>query len=187
MPSPSFEARAARSAAARSAGPVRSLPSTASTLPRTRPMIAAISWSVSTGGSLHVHRVAVDLPRVDDRHDHGVARLVLRESCLTGRAAGRIHDDFADAGTDRIDSDHVRTRVASVGVDLSDDEEGHPLHQWLFAARHQCAGYPSELHCSDLLLVWGSRGQPISCLLYTSDAADDLTRVDLGGRRILKK
>ena len=25
-----------------------------------------------------------------------------------------------------------------------------------------------------------------SCLLYTSDAADDLTRVDLGGRRIIK-
>src|SRR5665811_2620797 len=25
-----------------------------------------------------------------------------------------------------------------------------------------------------------------TCLLYTSDAADDLTRVDLGGRRILK-
>src|SRR5665811_2384207 len=27
----------------------------------------------------------------------------------------------------------------------------------------------------------------ITCLLYTSDAADDLTRVDLGGRRIIKK
>ena len=26
-----------------------------------------------------------------------------------------------------------------------------------------------------------------SCLLYTSDAADDLFRVDLGGRRIIKK
>src|SRR5665811_1078102 len=26
----------------------------------------------------------------------------------------------------------------------------------------------------------------IACLLYTSDAADDLTRVDLGGRRIIK-
>src|SRR5665811_2615399 len=25
-----------------------------------------------------------------------------------------------------------------------------------------------------------------TCLLYTSDAADDLTRVDLGGRRIIK-
>src|SRR5665811_235757 len=28
---------------------------------------------------------------------------------------------------------------------------------------------------------------PEACLLYTSDAADDLTRVDLGGRRIIKK
>src|SRR5665811_1632588 len=27
----------------------------------------------------------------------------------------------------------------------------------------------------------------LACLLYTSDAADDLTRVDLGGRRIIKK
>src|SRR5665811_2156202 len=27
----------------------------------------------------------------------------------------------------------------------------------------------------------------LPCLLYTSDAADDLTRVDLGGSRILKK
>src|SRR5665811_2444073 len=31
----------------------------------------------------------------------------------------------------------------------------------------------------------GSKCYP--CLLYTSDAADDLTRVDLGGRRIIKK
>eukprot|EP00657_Telonema_sp_P-1_P012646 TRINITY_DN931_c0_g1_i3.p1 TRINITY_DN931_c0_g1~~TRINITY_DN931_c0_g1_i3.p1 ORF type:complete len:112 (+),score=10.48 TRINITY_DN931_c0_g1_i3:210-545(+) len=28
---------------------------------------------------------------------------------------------------------------------------------------------------------------PYSCLLYTSDAADDLLCVDLGGRRIIKK
>ena len=27
----------------------------------------------------------------------------------------------------------------------------------------------------------------IDCLLYTSDAADDLLCVDLGGRRIIKK
>src|SRR5665811_2221732 len=35
----------------------------------------------------------------------------------------------------------------------------------------------------------GRRGGPCdasACLLYTSDAADDLTRVDLGGRRIIK-
>ena len=30
-------------------------------------------------------------------------------------------------------------------------------------------------------------GLNISCLLYTSDAADDLLCVDLGGRRIIKK
>src|SRR5659263_366084 len=30
-------------------------------------------------------------------------------------------------------------------------------------------------------------GKVFSCLLYTSDAADDLLCVDLGGRRIIKK
>ena len=37
----------------------------------------------------------------------------------------------------------------------------------------------------DLEAWWRRRGQP--CLLYTSDAADDLLCVDLGGRRIIKK
>src|SRR5665811_2599491 len=32
-----------------------------------------------------------------------------------------------------------------------------------------------------------STGRSFPCLLYTSDAADDLTRVDLGGRRIIIK
>ena len=31
------------------------------------------------------------------------------------------------------------------------------------------------------------QGAPHPCLLYTSDAADDLLCVDLGGRRIIKK
>src|SRR5659263_117959 len=31
------------------------------------------------------------------------------------------------------------------------------------------------------------KDQHLSCLLYTSDAADDLLCVDLGGRRIIKK
>src|SRR5665811_1357592 len=34
------------------------------------------------------------------------------------------------------------------------------------------------------LLVLAAGDKVSSCLLYTSDAADDLTRVDLGGRRI---
>src|SRR5450756_2544866 len=34
---------------------------------------------------------------------------------------------------------------------------------------------------------WTLNGTNDSCLLYTSDAADDLLCVDLGGRRIIKK
>ena len=45
-------------------------------------------------------------------------------------------------------------------------------------------------------LAYGAMGLPLAfvalplyviCLLYTSDAADDLLCVDLGGRRIIKK
>src|SRR5665811_1532653 len=35
--------------------------------------------------------------------------------------------------------------------------------------------------------IWLNSTVFFPCLLYTSDAADDLTRVDLGGRRIIKK
>ena len=31
------------------------------------------------------------------------------------------------------------------------------------------------------------RGLPLTCLLYTSDAADERSSVDLGGRRIINK
>ena len=43
---------------------------------------------------------------------------------------------------------------------------------------------------SDLVLpgvVIVKHANPCGCLLYTSDAADDLLCVDLGGRRIIKK
>src|SRR5450756_378612 len=35
--------------------------------------------------------------------------------------------------------------------------------------------------------MWDIDGNEYICLLYTSDAADDLLCVDLGGRRIIKK
>src|SRR5678815_5841113 len=38
-------------------------------------------------------------------------------------------------------------------------------------------------HCVALALTWHS----LACLLYTSDAADERSSVDLGGRRIIKK
>src|SRR5665811_2637919 len=40
---------------------------------------------------------------------------------------------------------------------------------------------------SDTPLDSPMRAKFSRCLLYTSDAADDLTRVDLGGRRIIQK
>ena len=36
-------------------------------------------------------------------------------------------------------------------------------------------------------LVKNQRDQVVGCLLYTSDAADERSSVDLGGRRIIKK
>src|SRR5665811_1823473 len=54
----------------------------------------------------------------------------------------------------------------------------------------------SDFIVDGLHLWWEERKQDLCglkqlviniCLLYTSDAADDLTRVDLGGRRIIEK
>ena len=38
-----------------------------------------------------------------------------------------------------------------------------------------------------VIMISGHGSIDIACLLYTSDAADDLLCVDLGGRRIIKK
>src|SRR5450756_323723 len=42
-------------------------------------------------------------------------------------------------------------------------------------------------HVDELLRVYREFNHIHHCLLYTSDAADDLLCVDLGGRRIIKK
>ena len=36
-------------------------------------------------------------------------------------------------------------------------------------------------------VMWAYYGKWLTCLLYTSDAADERSSVDLGGRRIIKK
>ena len=38
-----------------------------------------------------------------------------------------------------------------------------------------------------IMATWKNVGLYIICLLYTSDAADERSSVDLGGRRIIKK
>ena len=52
-------------------------------------------------------------------------------------------------------------------------------------AARAVAGLPGAVR---LRLLRALPGEPLrACLLYTSDAADDLLCVDLGGRRIIKK
>ena len=51
------------------------------------------------------------------------------------------------------------------------------------------AGYPA-MGMTDKVGVYAGCGFPDytwNCLLYTSDAADERSSVDLGGRRIIKK
>ena len=45
---------------------------------------------------------------------------------------------------------------------------------------------PNETHNYTIFTIYPDEGN-YTCLLYTSDAADDLLCVDLGGRRIIKK
>ena len=47
-------------------------------------------------------------------------------------------------------------------------------------------GQPGNASGADLRHTGGGRQLRV-CLLYTSDAADDLLCVDLGGRRVIKK
>src|SRR5450756_2876022 len=55
------------------------------------------------------------------------------------------------------------------------------------------ASYDASVSSASLQRLWRSSclatatGIACTCLLYTSDAADDLLCVDLGGRRIIKK
>src|SRR5450756_3169597 len=72
---------------------------------------------------------------------------------------------------------------------------------WLWKRLHEQASTPRRLvyclptrvlveqtvDCARRWVAKAGMDIPVSCLLYTSDAADDLLCVDLGGRRIIKK
>src|SRR5659263_780257 len=49
------------------------------------------------------------------------------------------------------------------------------------------ASTPVKVRCSTPCSSASWKTRSYTCLLYTSDAADDLLCVDLGGRRIIKK
>ena len=63
---------------------------------------------------------------------------------------------------------------------IRDSGVGHHKHGWGHIRRHDVIAHGHTARDLDVY-------QLIACLLYTSDAADERSSVDLGGRRIIKK
>ena len=78
--------------------------------------------------------------------------------------------------------DGIRDLVRSRGLGDVYKRQRSVLVVGHFAHGTDCAREVKRLRLSGMRLI---RSQ--DCLLYTSDAADERSRVDLGGRRIIKK
>ena len=76
--------------------------------------------------------------------------------------------------------EHRRLRVAHPVRDLRGLARGHRIHMDGPEVVRQTLGIRQALRVR-------RPGRQIICLLYTSDAADERSSVDLGGRRIIKK
>src|SRR5678810_491990 len=60
-----------------------------------------------------------------------------------------------------------------------------PVRYAHFEVETGADGFPVELGAGAMAITY--RARDTVCLLYTSDAADERSSVDLGGRRIIKK
>ena len=95
-------------------------------------------------------------------------------------AHGHTDDDNdADCLTVANSQPHAKRDADCLTVTNGQPHAERNLH--LDAVAHRHADSDSD---SDCLTV--ANGQPHVCLLYTSDAADERSSVDLGGRRIIK-
>src|SRR5678816_677218 len=65
-------------------------------------------------------------------------------------------------------------RINHVGITVTNFDESLKFYTQVMGFK-EAYRFPSQ------------NGQPSTCLLYTSDAADERSSVDLGGRRIIKK
>src|SRR5665811_2177752 len=72
----------------------------------------------------------------------------------------------------KVEPAHLNISV-SVGTRVPDSVHFYPLPVEVIVVYPEWRGYDYILVGNEILVI---------CLLYTSDAADDLTRVDLGGR-----
>eukprot|EP01016_Furgasonia_blochmanni_P004057 TRINITY_DN1157_c0_g1_i1.p1 TRINITY_DN1157_c0_g1~~TRINITY_DN1157_c0_g1_i1.p1 ORF type:complete len:147 (-),score=27.90 TRINITY_DN1157_c0_g1_i1:19-459(-) len=101
------------------------------------------------------------------------------ENRLFSAAASKKLGRRSVAGIDRDRKDDDISKIQRL-LD-NDDEKGVKTAQAL-----EMLNSYIELDESDPRL-YELRARAYTCLLYTSDAADDLLCVDLGGRRIIKK
>eukprot|EP00657_Telonema_sp_P-1_P000558 TRINITY_DN11066_c0_g1_i1.p1 TRINITY_DN11066_c0_g1~~TRINITY_DN11066_c0_g1_i1.p1 ORF type:complete len:113 (-),score=37.75 TRINITY_DN11066_c0_g1_i1:108-446(-) len=79
---------------------------------------------------------------------------------------------------------HAAPRAGGSPLQLCEEHHHQPSQPLLGSGAHEI-GSQARHRAGGLK---GSKGGGVAnCLLYTSDAADDLLCVDLGGRRIIKK
>src|SRR5665811_2324192 len=116
--------------------------------------------------------------------DHPMARRLSSQARLVGKGSvpGRLYDCgwYPAAMFDANEKRSIMGEVFSLKpggkllAELDAYEAGDPNY----------VRVPMEVTLTDgrTLTAWA-----YGCLLYTSDAADDLTRLYLGGRRIIKK
>src|SRR5665811_2053738 len=106
--------------------------------------------------------------------------------------AGQLLDDAVE-GDYLLVSDAVR--LVSL-VDVEQPEHENPRRESLSLRENAVVTLAEQRAVGSLATVPAQIVGPdrdhdharvTRCLLYTSDAADDLTRVDLGGRRIVQK
>src|SRR5665811_852737 len=90
----------------------------------------------------------------------------------------------------RLSSRSIKAILATGHLSLEGNTEASEQCLALLVSLGRCGNTDIESTQGIHLVVFNLRENNLlfnTCLLYTSDAADDLTRVDLGGRRIIKK
>src|SRR5450756_2050968 len=91
------------------------------------------------------------------------------------------------AEVEGVDGDAVAAK-AGAGLELHEAERlgGGRIDDFPHVDLHAVAEHGQLVHEGDVHAAEDVLEELAHCLLYTSDAADDLLCVDLGGRRIIK-
>src|SRR5450756_93604 len=134
-------------------------------------ILGLIGCLLSCGAELRQLKPRATLARVEDERPTVPDRTLLADEQLRLQVYAHAHS---------TQSEHVDPFVAPRHFDL---------HTIYLRLRHTCTNYArpagKNVNMSLRNLRASANVNVIGCLLYTSDAADDLLCVDLGGRRII--